>query len=37
MEEQQQIQRESLIAVLIIEEQWMNCGALVYDLRLPDT
>ena len=42
MEEQRQIQRESLIAVLIIEdnnrkEQWLNCGALVYDLRPPDT
>ena len=42
MEEQRQIQRELLIAVLIIEdnnreEQWLNWGALVYDLRAPDT
>ena len=39
---QQQIQGESLVAVLIIEdddrkEQWLNRGALVYDLRKPDT
>ena len=39
---QQQVQEESLVAVLIIEdsdkkEQWMNSGALVYDLRTPNT
>ena len=39
---QQQVQEESLFAVLIIEdsdrqEQWLNFGALVYDLRTPDT
>ena len=40
--DQQQVQEESLVAVLIIQdsnrqEQWLNCGALVYDLRMPDT
>ena len=39
--DQQQVQEESLIAVLIIEdndrqELWPNCGALVYNLRTPD-
>ena len=39
--EQQQVQEESLVAVLIIEnsdrkEKWMNCGPLIYDLRTLD-
>ena len=39
--ELQQVQRESLVAVLTIQdddrkEQWQNCGALFYDLRMPD-
>ena len=40
--EQRQVQVKTLVAVLIIEdndrkEQWQNCGALVYNLRTPNT
>ena len=39
--EQRQIQEEDLVAVLFIEdsdrrESWLNCGALVYDQRMPN-
>ena len=38
--EQRQVQVKTLVAVLIIDdrkEQWQNCGALVYNLRTPNT
>ena len=40
--EQRQVRVKTLVAVLIIEEsdrkeQWQNCGALVYELRTPNT
>ena len=39
--EQQQIQEKNLVAVLFIEDSnrrksWLNCGTLVYDLRMPN-
>ena len=40
--EQQETGGEELVAVLLIEdrdrrESWLNCGALIYDQRMPPT